>query len=386
MRIGIEFTSALRQGAGIGRFTRELVRALLTADPTGDYLLVHARTDKLIAPDLPRPVPLHALPFGPRFQAILWQRLRLPVPVETFTGPLDIFHAPDYVLPPLRHAEGLVTVHDLSFVKRPECAAPSLRRYLEHAVPDAVRRASAVLTDSVSSRTDLIEWLGVPPERVHVVYGGVAPRFRPVDDTEERRRVAAKYGATRPFVLSVSTLEPRKNLITLIEAFALWRSRTEAPHQLIIGGGPGWQYEGIYRRAEELRLGDAVVFPGFVDDADLPALLSQARVFAYPSLYEGFGLPPLEAMACGTPVIASTAPCLPEILGNAAILVDPMDVDALADALNRVASDNALRDDLSRRGRARAATFTWAGAAKQLMGVYAQLGRSRDAAHGPGRP
>jgi glycosyltransferase involved in cell wall biosynthesis len=318
------------------------------------------------------------LPFGSRAAAILWQRLGAPLPVEVFTGALDIFHAPDYVLPPLFRARGLVTVHDLSFVKRPETAPPRLRSYLEHAVPAAVRRASAVLTDSVSCRSDLIEWLDVPPEKVHVVYGGVDARFRPVEDAEARRRVTARYGITRPFILSVSTLEPRKNLVRLIDAFARWRARSEAPHQLVIGGGPGWDYEAIYRRAAELDLGEAVVFPGFIDDADLPALLSAADVFAYPSLYEGFGLPPVEAMACGTPVIASTAPCLPEVLGSAAVLVDPYDVAALADAFDRVLGDPALRASLKARGRARAATYTWKGAAQHLLSVYQHVAGSSD--------
>lgn len=374
MRIGIDFTAALQQRAGIGRFTRELVRAVVAADTVGDYRLVHARTSEAVPPDMPRPLPRVQLPFGSRTAAIVWQRLRLPIPVELFSGPLDIFHSPDYVLPPLRRARGLVTVHDLSFVKRPATAPDRLRGYLEKAVPAAVRRASAVLTDSVSSRTDLLEWLDVPPEKVHVVYGGVDARFRPVEDRAELERVREVYGITRPYILSVSTLEPRKNLVHLINAFAAWRARSEAPHQLVLGGGPGWDYEAIYRRAAELDLGDAIVFPGFIDDTYLPTLLSGADVFVYPSLYEGFGLPPLEAMACGTPVIASTAPCLPEVLGNAAVLVDPSDLDALTDALDRVLADAAYRAGLVARGRARAATYTWHGAAMQLLGVYQQVG------------
>jgi glycosyltransferase involved in cell wall biosynthesis len=373
LRIGFDATAAVSQGAGIGRYTRELLRALAQADTENSYRLFYAsRTVPHPLPPLAANFHVTRLPFHDIWLARLWQRAQAPLPANWITGPIDLFHSPDFTLPPVRRGtRTLLTVHDLSFVRDPASAAPGLRGYLEVVVPRSVARADHILADSAATRADLIELYHTPPEKISVLYCGIHPAFRPVTDALVLAAVRARYGlGTAPFILAVSTLQPRKNYARLIQAFA---RLPDQKVKLVIAGGKGWLFEAIFSEVERLRLGARVIFPGFVADEDLPALYSAARLLAYPSLYEGFGLPMLEAMACGTPVVASTASCLPEVAGDAARLVPPTDVDALAAALHAVLTDEALRRDLTARGRARAAQFTWEESARQLLATYRRL-------------
>ncbi len=375
MRIGLDVTAAVSQGAGIGRYTRELLKALAAAASPHHYRLFFAsRTRPHPLPALGPNFHLTALPFHDIWLARLWHRARLPLAVEWLTGPLDLFHSPDFTLPPVRRGTPtLLTVHDLSFVRDPDSAAPGLRQYLNVVVPRSVARADHVLADSQATRADLIDLYRTPPAKITVLYSGVDPVFRPVTDPAALAAARARYGlGERPFLLGISTLQPRKNYVRLIQAFA---QLPDPDLRLVIAGGKGWLFDAIFAEVERLGLRERVIFPGFVRDADLPALYSAARGLAYPSLYEGFGLPLLEAMACGTPVVTSTASCLPEVAGDAALLVDPLDVAALADALRRATEDETLRTDLRARGFARARSFTWAAAAQQLLDLYARLGR-----------
>jgi glycosyltransferase involved in cell wall biosynthesis len=404
MRVGIDYTAAVWQGAGIGRYTRELVRAIIEQGGDFRYTLFYAaggveRANPYLA-DLHQLCAAHPnvrstpIPLSPRRLTQVWQRLRLPLPVELFTGPLDLLHAPDFVLPPTR-ARTLLTIHDLSFLVHPECAVPSMVRYLSDAVPRSLRRADAVLADSQATRQDLGRLLGYDPARVTVIYPGVSPRFRPLPP-EATEPVRARLGLPERFVLFVSTLEPRKNLVRLLEAFAQLRTegrglRTElsgdsvlSPQSsslyLVLAGRNGWLYEEVFATIERLGLNERVRLLGFVDDKDLPALYNLAWAFAYPSIYEGFGFPALEALACGTPVVTADNSSLPEVVGDptsgpnesAALLVPAEDVAALAEALGRIVSDAALRAHLREAGLARAQQFTWQRAAQQVLECYRQ--------------
>ncbi len=375
MRIGIDYTAAARQGAGIGRYTRELIAALLTMDSSHRYVLF-AATGGLDPQSWRREAErlracgarFRSVPLSDEWMARLWHRLRLPVPVELVTGRLDVFYSPDFVLPPTRRAtRTLLTVHDFSFIHCPEAFVPSLRRYLERVVPRSIGRADLVLADSAYTRRDIISLLGVPPARVQVLYSGVAPRFCPQPRPGERERLRTRYGVDvedRPYVLSVGTLQPRKNYVRLIRAFATLEPGT----RLLIAGGRGWLYRDILTEAE--RHADRVGILGFVDDADLPALYRHAALFVFPSLYEGFGLPVLEAMACGVPVVCSNASSLPEVAGEAALLVDPHDSDGLARAMARALEDADMRRGMIERGLEQAARFTWERAAGQLERAF----------------
>jgi glycosyltransferase involved in cell wall biosynthesis len=414
LRVAIDCTAAVRQGAGIGRYTRELVRGLLapTSHPlhplsqwergTGgegiDYILLAATgglpdarrrilgteppTSNLQPPTSTtrwRPVPV-----TDRFLNIIWHRLRLPLPAELLTGPVDVFHSPDFTLPPLARARSLLTVHDLSFLRHPESAHPAQRAYLVQAVPRSVARADHVLADSQNTKTDLVELLGVPPTRVTVVYPGIEPRFQRMTDPELLAGVRARYHLPDRFILHVGTLQPRKNLVRLIEAFHQLigtttegrRLKSETSHlKLVLVGEKGWLYQEIFNAVQRPGLAENVMFLGFVDDADLPAIYSLAELFVFPSLYEGFGLPVLEAMACGCPVVCSNASSLPEVAGDAALLVPPTDVDALTDAMAQVPGDAALRSRLIEAGYAQASRFTWEAAARQTRELYQLLAR-----------
>lgn len=369
MRVTIDYTAAVRQRAGVGRYTRNLVRALAEIDRENEYRLFTAG-DPLPSNGWPSNFSARTTRMPARFLTAGWHKLHLPVPVERFAGDADIFHSPDFTLPPLASARGVVTIHDLSFLKLPQYADPGLREYLTAATPDSARRAARVLVDSEHTRQDVIELLNVPPDKVTVVRAGVEPRFRPVRDPAALQAVRDRYQLPELFVLFVGTIEPRKNLSRLISAYREMRRQTGLPHSLILCGGKGWLSDDIYEQVRREGLEEDVKFPGFVDDADLPALYTLADLFAFPSLYEGFGLPPLEAMACGTPVVASRSSSLPEALGAAPLYVDAEDTAGLADAMARVLGDATLRVRLAEFGRAQAARFTWGAAAQELLDAY----------------
>ncbi len=376
MRVGVDYTAAVWQGAGIGRYTRELIRAVVGLDPSITYRLFYAAgalpTTSPYLADLralaaahPN-VELRPLPLSPRLLTILWQRLRLPLPAERLIGSIDLLHAPDFVLPPTR-VRTLLTIHDLTFLVRPECAEAGLRRYLARVVPRALRRADMVLVDSQATAADLARLLGVSGSRVHLIYPGVDPRFQPLPPAA-LEATRARLGLPAAFVLFVGTLEPRKNLPRLVRAFA----RLDDPElHLVIAGRRGWLYEEIFATVERPGLQNRVQFLDFVADADLPALYNLARAFVYPSLYEGFGLPVLEALACGTPVVTSGVSSLIEVAGEAAVLVDPLDEAAIAAGITRALHDAAR---LRAAGPVQARRFRWETAAQRLLACYRTLG------------
>ena len=374
--VAIDYTPAIRQQAGIGRIIRGQVAALIAmAEGIDLRLFVVGRVGE--AERRQAPLPLHTTLLDERNMVRLWHRLDIPQPrVELFTGgPLDLLHATDFVLPPSKARRKLVTVHDLAFLFYPDAAMPSLHHYLNVVVPRSVRRADALVADSQHTAQDLNEQWQVPLERITVVQGAVDhAHFRPVHDPQQLAKVRQRYGlGERPYILALSRLEPRKNFVRLIEAFASARDEAQLPHRLVIGGRKGWLYESIFARVQELGLAEDILFPGFIAEADLPALYSGAAFFAYPSLYEGFGLPIVEAMACGTPVLTSDNSCLPEAGGPGAIYVRAEDVNSIAEGIARLATDAALAAQLSAAGQEHAAYFTWERSAQQLLSAYHKL-------------
>jgi len=378
MHIGIDYTAAAWQGAGIGRYTRELIRAIVAQGDTHRYSLFYAAgglsSDSAYIADLRQICNTHAnvrrvpIPLSPRRLTQFWQRLRVPLPIELFTGRLDLLHAPDFVLPPTR-AHTLVTIHDLSFLVHPECAEPSMVRYLIDAVPRGLRRANVILADSQATRNDLARLLAIDPARVELVYPGVEPRFCPLP-TATTEPVRRRLSLPDHFVLFVSTLEPRKNLVRLLEAFAQIVQTDNSNLHLVIAGRRGWLYEDIFAAIDRLQLHARVQLLDYVHDKDLPALYNLAAAFAYPSIYEGFGIPPLEALACGTPTVVADNSSLPEVVADAAVLVSAEDVGSIASGIARVVSDAALRARLRAVGPAQARKFTWEQAAKHVLACY----------------
>ena len=372
---GIDYTAAYEQGAGIGRYVRELIRALAAQDDQTAYRLFVAGATPKTLPPLPGPnFAWRPTRITPLWFARFWFRLQLPLPVETFVGRVQLYHATDFALPPvLPGVRTLLTVHDLSFVRAPETTTPVLKAYLDKVVPRSVQRAAHVLADSQATKDDLIDLYGTSPEKITVLLGGVQPEFVPVTDMNARSAVRQRYDLPgNPYIFSIGTVQPRKNYARLMAALAALGPACQDVH-LVIAGGRGWLDGPIYQAVRGLGLAERVHFIGFARDEDLPALYSDAVCLAYPSLYEGIGLPVLEAMACGTPVVTSTISSMPEVAGNAALLVDPYDVDALVEALRRLLADNTLRTDLIARGFVQAKYFTWERAAQQLRDIYRRM-------------
>jgi glycosyltransferase involved in cell wall biosynthesis len=372
MRIGIDYTPGIAQGAGIGRYARSLVAALAESNPQNEFVLFSSQ-----APGPERGFPsaanLRARAINFRGLPRVWHRLHLNLPVELFTGQIDIFHGLDYAVPPVRRARRIVTVHDIAFITHPEWAVPSLARYLSHVTADAARVADRVVADSQCTADDLVAWLDLAPGTVVVNHLGVDARYQPVDDKARLTTLNERYGLEHPLLLAVGTIEPRKNYPRLIEAFAMARHEPHGPRMLAIAGGDGWLYDETFHAVERHGVADMVRFLRYVPEADLPVLYSAADALVMPSLYEGFGLPVLEAMACGTPVVCSDGGSLREVAGEAALMISPTDVDSLAHALHRVTSDEGLRHDLRARGLKRAQGFTWEATARAQMEIYASV-------------
>ena len=296
MRIAIDYSAAVNQRAGIGRLVRNQVLALAELDRDNEYRLVYARPNQGSEPHFPcaRNFSRHEVQLRERWLTILWHRAKLPLPADWFSGPVDVYHCPDFVLPPLRHARGILTVHDLAFLMRPDCADSRLRRYLEDVVPRSIRRADFIIADSENTRNDLVVLLGARPSSIAVVPGGVEDRFSPITDPAELQRARRHLGVgDAPFVLAIGVLEPRKNLNRLMDAFLALKQRSAAPSdlKLVLAGGKGWLYDGIFEHHAASPVRDDILLPGFVPDVLLPAVYSAATVLAFPSLYEGFGLP-----------------------------------------------------------------------------------------------
>jgi glycosyltransferase involved in cell wall biosynthesis len=367
MKVAIEYTPAVRQRAGIGRFVRELTAAVLALGEGCSFTLVLTRD----APLPPLPARVVRLPLTERQALVLWHRWRLPLPIDRWLGPVDLFHGTNFLLPPLRRPRAVVTVHDLSFLLYPQFAEPALVAFLRAAVPRSLQRAQAICADSAATKRDLIQHLGVAAARITVIPGGVDPRFRPAPPTE-LARVRQRYPLDRPFLLALGTREPRKNLAGLLAAYQLVRHRG-ATVRLLIAGPPGWREAPFAAALASAPYREDVIALGYVPDEDLPALLSACACFVYPSFYEGFGLPVGEALACGAPVVCSATSSLPEVAGEAALLVPPDDPAAIAEAILRVLEDETLAARLRSAGPRQAATLRWEDSARALLALYHQV-------------
>lgn len=381
MHIAIDYNAAVRQGGGIGRFVREITQVAAAAHQHRFSLWYAARGLDTASPPMqalrnllrehpnvtPRPLPLTE-----RLLTIVWQRLRLPLRVETFVGRADVVHGTDFVLPPTR-ARTLLSIHDFAYIIHPETAQPELRRYLGRVVPRNVRRATHIHVNSSATQHDLERLLGVARQRSTIVYSGSGSDYWPRSDAAVAE-LKARLGLPNRYLLNVGTVQPRKNIVRLLQAYALLRDDAAAV-PLVIAGKRGWLAEPIYAAVETYNLQDRIIFLDFVAEADLPTLYSGAAAMVYPSLYEGFGVPIVEAQACGTPVITSNVSCLPEVAGDAALLIDPHDVTALAAAMRRVLSEPQLAAAMREAGRVQAAKFSWHDTGLGILDLYERIGR-----------
>jgi glycosyltransferase involved in cell wall biosynthesis len=370
MRICIDLTPAIQGHAGIGRYAEEMARALVELGSDDDLQLFYTDTgQRTPKPPLDR-LPRRVLPWPNKpWRLIVLLHTFLRLRMDRWLGGVDIFHATDHLLPPLGRTGSVLTVYDLTFITQPETHRALNRSFTTLMMPRFLRAADAVVAISESTRRDIERYYPFAGLRTSVVHMGVSSRFRPAS-TEAMASARRKYALPGRFFLYVGTIEPRKNLVTLFEAF----KRAELPDMnLVIAGRKGWLYDETLARLRAMGLEQVVRFTGFVPDEDLPALYSLAEAFVFPSLYEGFGLPVLEAAACGTPVLCSNTSSLPEVVGDAALLLPPDDVRSWGEGLVQIAQEPALRADLSQRGRRQAARFSWHTAAGQMRELYREV-------------
>ncbi|MGB8643953.1 MAG: glycosyltransferase family 1 protein [Anaerolineae bacterium] len=365
MRIGIDARLIFYQKAGIGQYIMRLTEALAQLDHQDEFTFFTSRKDRTEL--VTQPNFRHRRLWTPshhRFE-------RATLSAEFLPFNLDVLHSPDFIQPSRTRFPSVITVHDLAFLLYPRFLTKESARYYGQ-VDVATRRARQVIAVSQSTKRDIIRLLGVPEERVTVIYEAAHPIFRPLDRAQARRHVAERYGIQEDFVLFVSTIEPRKNLPTLLEAIRKLRDIYHVPATLAVAGQQGWLVDQMNEIVTRLHLTEFVRFLGPVSNEELLYLYNAARVFALPSFYEGFGLPPLEAMACGTPVVVSNTSSFPEVVGDAGQLVPPEDVEAWSVALWRVLTDQNLRDEMCEKGLRRTAMFSWERAAREHLAVYYQ--------------
>jgi len=368
MTICLDLSAAAHERAGLGRYAAGLAQALLPLEPQL-HVFVNDPRESCLHPPL-SDLPTHTANL-PR------KRWRLRAALSYFGGPsmdhafagVTLFHATEHLLPKLTRVRSVFTLHDVAYLVFPQYHLLQNRLYLTLMMPRFLARADCVIAVSEATRRDALRFYRLNPEKIVVIPEGVAPRFRPESEPDRLSAVREKYALPERFILYVGTIEPRKNLLTLLDAYAALR-----PHQpqvgLVIAGDKGWLYESFFKRQRSLGLEDQVTLTGYVPDRDLPTLINCAEVFAFPSIFEGFGLPPLEAMACGVPVVCSAASSLPEVVNDAGLLVAPDDVRGWVEALKRVLTDPALGADLRARGLARARRFTWEATARKTLDAY----------------
>lgn len=370
MKIGLITNSIDESSGGIGTYSYQLIKNMNILDQTNEYSLIH-HTPKFI--DIyQNNSEILIKSYSSHYKATVWKFINAPLKLKTVKG-LDIVHDLNGIGPlsfnmPFKK---IITVHDIIPVLFPDTFDFPISLLHRYFLPKTLENAEKIITVSNCTKEDILSYYNVSPEKIKVIHNAVNERFKP-QESQEIGKVRNRYGLNFPFILYVGTLEPRKNIPIILKALHEIRIKN-LDYKLVIAGKKGWKYKEIFDTIDALNLHNDVVFTGYVLDEDLPALYSAADLFVYPSLYEGFGLPPLEAMACGTPVITSNTSSLPEVVGGAGITVDPYDVDILADSIYRVLSDQKLKERMVEKGLDRAKEFSWKRCAIETLKVYDEV-------------
>jgi len=376
MKIAIDARTINRRQSGVGFYVSHLLKTLGKIDKKNSYyLIINEQQPK----DFPSPSP-------PSWQYLrtwfshenhllgdLWELLYLPLRLH-YNG-IDIFHGPAYLIPPVTtpRLSTIVTIHDLVAFSHPETIPLKYKYYMRLLLKIASQRATCIIVDSHSVKDELMERLKVPEYKIRVVPLGVSPVYRRIEDQDLIEEIKAKFGISERYILQVGNIEPRKNLLRLFKAFHIVKKDLAIPLQLVNVGKRGWLYEEIFGLIERYGLQKDIIFTGYVSEEELVLLYNGAEVLVYPSLYEGFGLPLLEAMRCGTPVITSKISSMPEVVADAAILVDPYNIEEMAEAIERLLTQPALREGLIEAGLARVGLFSWERTAEQTLRIYEEL-------------
>jgi glycosyltransferase involved in cell wall biosynthesis len=367
MRIAIDARLSYYEQAGITQYTLNLIRALAEIDQENAYSILQRRPDQrtIIEQENFRRVSLLAPTHHPLEQYVLGLELLLH-------GKQDVIHCTDFIPPFYYRGPAVVTVHDLAFLLYPHFLTRKAARYYG-LIDRAVRHAEHVIAVSEATKRDIVRLTGTPENKITVIYEAADSLYKPVDDQQALDRVHAQYHLPQQFILFVGTIEPRKNLPTLIRAYHGLVEKYKSPADLAIVGRRGWLYDDVYNLVDQLGLRDRVHFLGRVPTLDLLYLYNASRMLVLPSYYEGFGLPPLEAMACGVPVIVSDTSVMPEVVGDAALRVPHEDVEGFTVAMWRLLTDHDLRADMIAKGTKRVKCFSWERAARETLQVYQKV-------------
>lgn len=370
MKIGIDARLVFYNRAGIGQYILQLIQALESLPiPEDEFVILKSRKDPSVLAQSNGFV--HKSLWTPSHNRFEQQLLRF----EISRLNLDLLHSPDFIPPFRRNCKSVITIHDLAFLLYPHFLTKESARYYGQ-IDQAWRKTDHIIAVSEATKADSIKLLGVPEKKITVIHEAANPIYRPLPAEEARRHARQKYDLDTDFILFVSTIEPRKNLPGLLKAYRRLRDEYRREELLVLAGSKGWLWEEVYQTVDDLDLKEHVVFLGRVPSEDLVYLYNAARLFVHPSFYEGFGLTPLEAITCGTPVIVSNISALPEIVGDAALMVDPHDIDGLTVAMWRALTDEEIRQDLIAKGFKRAAKFSWEEAARKTLEVYHKVGQS----------
>lgn len=369
MRVGIDLQTVSGERTGVGYYAYCLAKYLPSLSPSDSFigLSLGGRVKELRKLEQPNFKICRSGFIPARAVSFFWKTLDWP-PADLFTGAVDVFHFPSFVARPLRSGRAVATIHDLAFRRMPECSEPKNAAFLNRHVPRTLERASLVIVDSAFTARELAECYGYPEKKIRVIPLGVEEIFNPRATLSAALRRALPEG----YMLFVGAIEPRKNICTLVEAYALLRGTGKKLPALVLAGPDGWrgEWERVARLIETLDLCESVIRLNYVAAGDLPGLYAAARLFVFPALYEGFGLPPLEAMASGVPVVCSDAGSLPEVAGDAALLVPPRDAELLAKSIGNVLDDYTMSAALIKKGLARVKQFSWSDAACDTLRAY----------------
>jgi glycosyltransferase involved in cell wall biosynthesis len=370
MKIGIDARSMFGTPTGVGRYLSNLLTHLSHLDKENEYWLYtdHPRVHSIIQHDNFHQKHL-TIPFAQNY--FTWSHFRLPP--ELFLHPIDLFHFPFYTMPVIRNYKSIVTIHDITYEIHPEWYSWKGLLAMRFFSRYAARHADTILTDSHNTKQDILRYYGVPENKVVVIYLGVEERFKKIEKCSVLDQIRVQYRITSQYViLYVGSIHTRRNIEQLIRAFQML-CRKISDIQLVVVGKQEYPYLDIQALVDQLALHNRVILPGYVQDADLPLLYNLADLFVYPSSYEGFGLPPLEAMACGTPVIVSNNSSLPEVTGDAAILIDPLNIKDMTDTMYQVLNNEKLRHSMAEKGITQARKFSWEQTAKETLAVYQEI-------------
>lgn len=377
MRIGIDVSLLPGNRAGVGTYTAGLLEGLAAIDRENDYYLYpffyHIFHPQLKHVAVPKQRNFHVRFRRLPYSTIEYLWFRSGYPRKKLLGKVDVLHSTTFCVPDEHHGKLVLTIHDITFLLFPQFHMEANRLHCLEGTLKAACRADKLIAVSHCTKRDIMEYFAVPEERIAVIYEAARSIFRPLQDKAKGKKVSEQYGLCGPYVLTVGTLEPRKNIKTLIQAYAMMAKTLRQEFQLVIVGGDGWLASDLPGFAHKLGLGDRVKFLGHIEENDLVVLFSLAELFVYPSLYEGFGLPVLEAMACGVPVISSNRSSIPEVTGSAAVLVNPDDPLELACAMEVLLEKRDFRQRLSRLGLEQSKNFSWEKTAEQTLAVYREL-------------